>query len=81
MKVIYHPEAEAELIESAQFYSRRVPGLGSDLLDTVDAAVGIITQSPERWRILRLDVRRYVLPRFPFAIIYARCQTTCESSQ
>ena len=28
MRLIYHPEAEAELIESARFYEQRVPSLG-----------------------------------------------------
>ena len=70
MSIIYHPEAEAELMESAQFYSRRVPGLGADFLDTVDTAIALISEAPESWRIIRHDVRRYLLPRFPFAIFY-----------
>jgi plasmid stabilization system protein ParE len=70
MRIIYHPEAETELIEAAQFYHRRVPGLGADFLDTVDEGVSLIMQAPERWRILEDDVRRYLLPRFPFALIY-----------
>ena len=32
MTVIYHPEAEAELIEAARFYARRVDGLGAEFL-------------------------------------------------
>jgi toxin ParE1/3/4 len=70
MRVIYHPDAEAELIEVAQFYNRRVPGLGEDFLDAVDAAVNIVVEAPERWRPVERDVRRYLLSRFPFAIIY-----------
>jgi toxin ParE1/3/4 len=70
MKIVYHPEAEAEVIEAAQFYNGRVPGLGVDFLDTMDAAVGQIAEAPERWRIVSGDVRRYLLPRFPFALIY-----------
>jgi toxin ParE1/3/4 len=70
MTLIYHPDAEAELIEAAQFYSRRVPGLGADFLDTVDAAIEEILSSPHRWRMVEGDVRRYLLPRFPFAILY-----------
>jgi toxin ParE1/3/4 len=73
MRIIYHPEAEAELIEAAQFYNRRVPGLGADFLDTVDGAVSLILEAPKRWRIVERDVRRYLLPRFPFALIYRVC--------
>jgi toxin ParE1/3/4 len=70
MSFIYHPDAEAELIEAAQFYSRRVPGLGADFLDTVDAAIAEIQSAPQRWRIVERDVRKFLLPRFPFAILY-----------
>ena len=37
MRLIYHPEAEAELIGAAEYYERRLPGLGAQLLDAVDA--------------------------------------------
>lgn len=70
MRLIHHPDAEAELIEAAQFYERRVPGLGAQFLDTVDVAVGFIQQAPQRWRILESEVRRYLVPRFPYAIYY-----------
>ena len=70
MRVIYHPAAEAELIESAQFYERRVPGLGKEFVEAIDRAVASIAEDPQRWRIIRADVRRYVMPRFPFAIYY-----------
>ncbi len=52
------------------FTNCRVPGLGADFLDTVDAAAGLIVAAPERWRIVARDVRRYLLPRFPFSLIY-----------
>ena len=38
MKVIFHPEASEEKLESARFYEARVQGLGGDFLDTVQQA-------------------------------------------
>ena len=70
MRLIHHPDAEAELIEAAQFYERRVPGLGAQFLDAVDAAVRVVQQAPQRWRILEADVRRYLVSQFPYAIYY-----------
>jgi toxin ParE1/3/4 len=70
MRVIYHPEAELELIEAAQFYEKRVPTLGAQFLDAADDALGVIQQAPERWRIIEADVRRYLMPRFPYAVYY-----------
>ena len=39
MNVVYHREAEAELIVAAQYYESKVPDLGAGFLDEIDAAV------------------------------------------
>jgi toxin ParE1/3/4 len=70
MRLIYHPDAEVELIEAAKFYAQRVSTLGAEFLDAVDQAVRAIVDAPERWRIIGGDVRRYLMPRFPYAIYY-----------
>jgi toxin ParE1/3/4 len=68
MRLIYHPDAEAELIEAAQFYEQRVATLGGQFLEAIDQAVRDIADAPERWRIVEADVRQYLMPRFPYAI-------------
>lgn len=70
MRLIYHPDAEAELIEAAQFYDRRVPTLGAQLLEGADSAVRVIQEAPDRWSVIEADVRHYLIPRFPYAIYY-----------
>jgi len=70
MRLIYHPEAEAELIAAAQYYERRVGTLGAQLLADADRAVSMILDTPERWRIVEDDVRSYPMHRFPYAIYY-----------
>ena len=50
MRVIYHPHAEAELIEAAQYYERSIAGLGVRFLDEAEAAVALIREAPQRWR-------------------------------
>jgi len=70
MRLIYHPDAEMELIEAAQFYERRVSALGSQFLDAADIAIGEIQNAPERWSVIEADVRRYLMPRFPYALYY-----------
>ena len=70
MRLIHHPDAEAELIEAAHFYERRVPALGAQSLDAADRAIGVIQETPERWSIIEADVRHYLMPRFPYAIYY-----------
>jgi len=70
MQVIQHPEATAELIEAGKVYEQKVPALGAQFFDAVDEAVAVIAASPERWRIIEDDVRRFLMPRFPYAIYY-----------
>jgi len=70
MILIYHPDAEAELIEAAQFYERRVPTLGVQFLDAAESSIRVIEDAPDRWSIIEGDVRHYLMPRFPYAIYY-----------
>ena len=68
MRLIYHPDAEAELIQAARFYESRVSTLGSEFLDAADRAIAVIVEAPDRWSIIEADVRRYLMPRFPYAV-------------
>ena len=70
MRLSYHPDAEAELAEAASFYERKMPGLGTRFRTDVDAAVTKILEAPERWRILEKDIRRFLMRRFPYSILY-----------
>jgi len=70
MRLIYHPDARAELIEAAQFYEKRTTALGAQFLDAADRAIRVILDAPERSSIVEADVRHYLMPRFPYAIYY-----------
>lgn len=70
MRLIYHPDAEAELIEAARYYEGRVTTLGVQFLVGADRAVAEILEAPDRWRIIEGGVRSYLMPRFPYAIYY-----------
>ena len=53
MKAIaFHPGAEAEITEAAQYYELRKPGLGSGILDEVERGLDQISnnhKSASRW--------------------------------
>lgn len=70
MRLIYHPDAESELIAAARYYEGRVETLGVEFLGDADRAVSMILKAPERWRIIEEDIRSYLMPRFPYAIYY-----------
>ena len=70
MQVIYHPAAQAELLEAAQFYEDRSPGLGVRFLHEFDDAIADIGNSPKLWPIVEGDLRCRTMTRFPFAVYY-----------
>jgi plasmid stabilization system protein ParE len=70
MRLIYHPEAESELIEAARFYENRVQSLGAEFLVAIDHATDQICKSPDQWRVVGAGVRRYLMQRFPYALYY-----------
>ncbi len=63
LRLIYHPDAEGELVRAAQFYERRVPTLGAQFLDATDRAIHVLEDDPERWSIIEADVRHHLIPR------------------
>ena len=70
LRVVYHPEAGAEVTAAGQYFNNRVPGLGADLLEEINQAVAAIVKTPTRWRIIDEDIRRYSIKRFPYTIFY-----------
>lgn len=69
-KVEYHPEAKFEMSESANWYDKKVNGLGLEFLLEVRNAESKIVENPEQWSIYEAGTRRYLMRTFPFAIIY-----------
>lgn len=67
MRLIYHPDAEAELIEAAQFYERRMNTLGAQFLNAIEQAVEAIRETPTRYRVVEADIRHHLVRRFPYA--------------
>jgi plasmid stabilization system protein ParE len=68
------PAAEEELREAAAWYEQRRAGLGMELLVAVDVGVQQIRHSPQQgflgWLPETENIRRLLLDRFPYAVIY-----------
>jgi toxin ParE1/3/4 len=71
MTIDYHPEVQRELEEARDFYEKRAPGLGAQFIDEFERQALRITATPERWMIIKADIRRALMSRFPY-IIYFR---------
>ena len=73
MPIRLHPGAAADLGSAGDWYEQQLPGLASDLTGEVDRAPDAIAERPSTWPLWpgvdpALGVRRFLLPRFPFAI-------------
>jgi toxin ParE1/3/4 len=66
----FHRLAEQELNEAAQYYDAEDPGLGSSFLQEIDRCLQSIEAHPEAGAILGGFVRRRLLRRFPYALLY-----------
>lgn len=62
--------AEQEMFDAARYYELQAPGLGQDFLDKVETALQDLIHSPERWPILQEDIRRRLIRRFPYSLLY-----------
>lgn len=68
--VIFHPLAEQELVDAATYYEQQKRGLGLEYLQEVENAVNFLIRYPEAGSKVRGSVRRLVLPKFPYSLLY-----------
>lgn len=69
--------AQSEATQSAIWYDNRQDGLGEEFIDDLQATFEKVAEHPDSFPYLEhyrgaLDVRRCLLKRFPFAVIYLR---------
>jgi plasmid stabilization system protein ParE len=68
--VRFLPEALEELLETQRWYGKREPALANDFAQTVAAAVERIRHSPQSFPLIHGRIRRLVLSRFPYAVVF-----------
>lgn len=70
MNYSFHPEAEEEFMKAIDFYEEHQNDLGLDFSVEVHKTIGRILQNPESWTTLRPLIRRALVHRFPFGLLY-----------
>lgn len=63
-------EAEADLLEAAEFYESQRRGLARRFLSTVERVLVHAAERPLLGAPLGGAIRRYLVPGFPYAVIY-----------
>jgi toxin ParE1/3/4 len=70
MTFSFHPDAETEFLQFIGYYEDRERGLGYDFSIEVLAAIQNIVTYPTAWPVIKEDVRRCLVNRFPYGVIY-----------
>jgi plasmid stabilization system protein ParE len=71
MTLSFNPLEERELNDAAQYYEVETPGLGLAFISEVERACERILEWPDSAPIIRGRVRRRLLHRFPYALLYS----------
>ncbi len=69
--ITIHEAAEAEINEAADFYDIESPGLGTVFIDEIQRAIENMINHPEAYQLIRGRVRRTLLNKFPYSLIYS----------
>ena len=70
MSIILRPAAAADVEEAFRWYEARRDGLGDEFLQVVQSRLQSIGLHPQAAPIGHRDIRRHLLPRFPYALFY-----------
>ena len=70
MKVRFLSPAEIEMFEAAAYYEMQVSALSENFLDIIENAINGIVENPETYPEIDKGIRRMVVRRFPFSILY-----------
>jgi toxin ParE1/3/4 len=73
-----HPSALSDLKSSISWYLERSEPAAVEFASEVDRAVALVVESPARWPSGEHGIRKFVLNRFPFAVVYREKLTTIQ---
>ena len=66
----FTPEADAELTEARQWYSHHRKDLDLEFMECIEFALSQIGSNPRLFPVVNGSLRRAVVRRFPFTILY-----------
>ena len=69
-RLVLAQEAEGDALGAFHFYDTRREGLGERFRDHLGVALGKVQANPEIAPVIYRDLRRKLVERFPYAILY-----------
>ncbi len=70
MSFSFHPEAEEEFSNAVDYYEEVEPGLGYEFSVEVYETICRAAEFPKSWSVIEDDIRRSLVTRFPYGILY-----------
>ncbi len=65
-------------VAAFEWYQERNESAAGLFLTELDLAIERITETPERWPLYLRGTRRFLLRRFPFAVVYRQVAETIQ---
>ncbi len=66
------PEAVEEFVDAVRYYNGERPGLGYEFASEVRNAFMRVKKYPDSWQAISANIRRCLVNRFPYAVLYNR---------
>ncbi|NEP83200.1 MAG: type II toxin-antitoxin system RelE/ParE family toxin [Okeania sp. SIO3C4] len=70
MKYVFHPAALTEYSEAVEFYAERRVEIAQTFINAVENTIFKIVESPTHWPVIDEDIRRCLMRKFPYGILY-----------
>lgn len=71
INILFTELAAKELREAVDYYEFQHPGLGERLQDEIEQGIALILKHPQAWLVERDEIRKYLLNKFPYKILYS----------
>lgn len=68
--VAFHPDVEADVDESYNWYEDRLQGLGDRFINAIGGTIEIICEQPDIYPKKKGNYREATLKDFPFVVVY-----------
>lgn len=70
IKILFHDLAGKEFLEVRDYYDDLVFGLGEKFVTEIERCLNIIKTNPLAYPVTKQNVRKAVIIKFPFSILY-----------
>jgi len=71
MRVVFSKFAKRELDDAIRYYEIELQGLGKRFREEVRMAAKRIAKYPEAWSVERGEIRKCLLHKFPYKLLYS----------